>query len=104
MRTATRTHGPACEIGFEPMIREHLFEKRLPTDPLFRWRGGGVSRVEGFSDGVFAVILTLLIAGRLFEIAQSQSTRSDAASRPTSVTWQVSWPLAERNRARDTGS
>lgn len=44
------------------MIREHLFEKRLPTDPLFRWRGGSVSRLEGFSDGVFAVSLTLLIA------------------------------------------
>jgi len=44
------------------MIREHLLERRLPTDPLFRWRGGAVSRLEGFSDGVFAVILALLIA------------------------------------------
>jgi len=43
------------------MIREHLFEKRLPTDPLFRWRGGAVSRIEGFSDGVFAIILALLV-------------------------------------------
>lgn len=44
------------------MIREHLFEKRLPTDPLFRWRGGAVSRLEGFADGVFAVVVALLIA------------------------------------------
>lgn len=44
------------------MIREHLFDKRVPADPLFRWRGGNVSRLEGFSDGVFAVILTLLVA------------------------------------------
>jgi hypothetical protein len=27
----------------------------------FRWRGGGVSRIEGLSDGVFALALTLLI-------------------------------------------
>ena len=25
-------------------IREHLFHKRIPTDPLFRWRGGEASR------------------------------------------------------------
>lgn len=43
------------------MIREHLFEKTVPTDALFRWRGGAVSRLEGLSDGVFAVTLTLLI-------------------------------------------
>lgn len=43
------------------MIREHLFHKRAAADPLFRWRGGEVSRLEAFSDGVFAVTLTLLI-------------------------------------------
>lgn len=43
------------------MIREHLFHKRAPADPLFRWRGGEVSRLEAFSDAVFAVTLTLLI-------------------------------------------
>lgn len=43
------------------MLREHLFHKRAPADPLFRWRGGEVSRVEALSDGVFAVTLTLLI-------------------------------------------
>jgi len=43
------------------MIREHLFHKRAPADPMFRWRGGEVSRVEALSDGVFAVTLTLLV-------------------------------------------
>ena len=43
------------------MIREHLFDKRAPADPLFRWRGGDVSRLEAFSDGIFAVTMTLLI-------------------------------------------
>ena len=43
------------------MIREHLFKKRAPADPLFRWRGGDISRQEGLSDGVFAVTLTLLV-------------------------------------------
>lgn len=43
------------------MIREHLFHKRAAADAKFRWRGGDVSRVEGFSDGVFALTLTLLV-------------------------------------------
>lgn len=43
------------------MIREHLFDRRAPADPMFRWRGGDVSRLEGLSDGVFAVTLTLLV-------------------------------------------
>lgn len=36
----------------------------MPTDRLFRWRGGEVSRLEGFSDGVFAVTTTLLIVSQ----------------------------------------
>ncbi len=43
------------------MIRGHLFHKRVPFDPLFRWRGGDVSRLEGLSDGVFAITLTLIV-------------------------------------------
>ncbi|MEO0649619.1 MAG: TMEM175 family protein [Planctomycetota bacterium] len=43
------------------MLREHLFHKRAAADPMFRWRGGEVSRIEGISDGVFAVTLTLLV-------------------------------------------
>ncbi len=43
------------------MIREHLFHKTNVTDPMFRWRGGEVTRLEGLSDGVFALTLTLLV-------------------------------------------
>ena len=43
------------------MIREHLFVKRAPADPDFRWRGGDVSRIEALSDGVFALTITLLV-------------------------------------------
>ena len=43
------------------MIRQHLFDKRAPADPMFRWRGGDVSRIEGLSDCVFAFALTLIV-------------------------------------------
>jgi len=43
------------------MISEHLFHKRAPADPMFRWRGEAVSRLEALSDGVFALTLALLI-------------------------------------------
>lgn len=61
------------------MIREHVFRSaREGTlgEPHFRWRGGDVSRLEGLSDGVFALALALLIvatsAPRTFsELSQS---------------------------------
>jgi uncharacterized membrane protein len=34
---------------------------RLTGEPDFRWRGGGVTRLEGFSDAVFAFAVTLLV-------------------------------------------
>ena len=43
------------------MIGEHIFKKRGQADPDFRWRGGDISRVEAFSDGVFAITITLLV-------------------------------------------
>jgi len=43
------------------MIREHLFHKRAAADPLFRWRGGDISRIEALSDGVFALTITLIV-------------------------------------------
>ena len=43
------------------MIREHLFSKAIATDKYFRWRGGDVTRLEGFSDAVFGFALTLLV-------------------------------------------
>lgn len=35
--------------------------RRLPGERDFRWRGEDVSRIEGLSDGVFALTLTLLL-------------------------------------------
>ena len=43
------------------MIRDHLFSRPISTDKWFRWRGGEVSRLEGFSDAVFGFALTLLV-------------------------------------------
>jgi uncharacterized membrane protein len=43
------------------MPNENLLPRRLREERFFRWRGGEVSRVEGLSDGVFALSLTLLV-------------------------------------------
>jgi len=68
------------------LIREHLFDKRAPADSMFRWRGGDVSRLEGLSDGVFAVTLTLLVVSldvpnTFYERhCRRQSSREDSAT------------------------
>ncbi len=41
-------------------IRQSAMQ-RLQGEPYFRWRGGDVSRIEGLTDGVFALSLTLLM-------------------------------------------
>lgn len=38
-----------------------MLAKRIGAEPDFRWRGHEVSRIEGLSDGVFAIAVTLLI-------------------------------------------
>jgi uncharacterized membrane protein len=43
------------------MIRERLSETRPIAEENFRWRGGEITRLEGFSDAVFAFALTLLV-------------------------------------------
>ena len=43
------------------MIRKHLEQKLIRSDKDFRWRGSEVSRVEGFTDAVFAFAVTLLV-------------------------------------------
>ena len=43
------------------MIREKLIDKNFGAEKYFRWRGGEVSRLEGFSDSVFAFAVTLLV-------------------------------------------
>ena len=43
------------------MLRKTLAESGLGGERDFRWRGGEVSRIEGFSDAVFAFAVTLLV-------------------------------------------
>lgn len=43
------------------MIRRQLIEAQRSKAVAFRWRGGQVSRIEGFSDAVFGFALTLLV-------------------------------------------
>jgi Endosomal/lysosomal potassium channel TMEM175 len=42
-------------------LRSHLAEKGAGKRDGFRWRGEEISRVEGFSDAVFAFAITLLV-------------------------------------------
>ncbi len=43
------------------MIREHIFSAHAERDGGFRWRSREPSRLEGFSDAVFAFAVTLLV-------------------------------------------
>jgi uncharacterized membrane protein len=43
------------------MIREHLIGSHLAGENDFRWRAGEITRLEGFSDAVFAFAVTLLV-------------------------------------------
>jgi len=43
------------------MLREHLVKKNAGVESSFRWRGGDISRIEGFSDAVFGFAVTLLV-------------------------------------------
>jgi uncharacterized membrane protein len=43
------------------MIREHLLGSHLAGENDFRWRAGEITRLEGFSDAVFAFAVTLLV-------------------------------------------
>lgn len=57
-------------------LREHIFGRRVGADRMFRWRGAEVSRLEGLSDGVFALTITLLVVSvqvpnTFFELWQS---------------------------------
>lgn len=42
-------------------LRERLAEKGVAGRDGFRWRGGEISRIEAFSDAVFAFAVTLLV-------------------------------------------
>lgn len=41
----------------KPLIGQHL----VPGEQRFRWRGGEITRLEGFTDAVFAFAVTLLV-------------------------------------------
>ncbi len=43
------------------MLRAKVAERGLGAGETFRWRGGEITRLEGFSDGVFAFAVTLLV-------------------------------------------
>jgi len=43
------------------VLRKALMQSRRQEVTHFRWRGGDVSRLEGFSDAVFGFALTLLV-------------------------------------------
>lgn len=43
------------------MFRDSISRTSLGKEPGFNWRGGEVSRIEGFSDNVFGFALTLLV-------------------------------------------
>jgi hypothetical protein len=42
-------------------MREFVRGQLVPPERHFRWRGGEISRLEGFSDAVFAFAVTLLV-------------------------------------------
>jgi uncharacterized membrane protein len=42
------------------LIRDHV-QAVIPAEKHFRWRGGEISRLESFSDAVFAFAITLLV-------------------------------------------
>lgn len=42
-------------------LRTHLAARGVGSSAGFRWRGGEVTRLEGFSDAVFAFAVTLLV-------------------------------------------
>jgi len=43
------------------MIREFVGSGLVPPEKHFRWRGGEITRLEGFTDAVFAFAVTLLV-------------------------------------------
>jgi uncharacterized membrane protein len=43
------------------MFRNAAQEHGIGVEKHFRWRGGEITRLEGFSDAVFAFALTLLV-------------------------------------------
>ena len=61
------------------LLPEHVFRSArdgVLGEAMFRWRGGDVSRIEGLSDGVFALALALLIVASSVPRTFSELSRS----------------------------
>jgi uncharacterized membrane protein len=43
------------------MFHDRTGAHLVPPEPYFRWRGGEITRLEGFTDAVFAFAVTLLV-------------------------------------------
>jgi len=43
------------------LIRNYIGKELIPPEKHFRWRGGELTRLEGFTDAVFAFAVTLLV-------------------------------------------
>jgi uncharacterized membrane protein len=43
------------------MVRDLIGTELVPPEKHFRWRGGEITRLEGFTDAVFAFAVTLLV-------------------------------------------
>jgi protein-S-isoprenylcysteine O-methyltransferase Ste14 len=53
------------------MIREFVGAELVPPEKHFRWRRGEITRLEGFTDAVFVLAVTLLIVSS--EVAKTFS-------------------------------
>ena len=66
VRQKSRVEHELRESGFcrklgRPMFRKHLISSQTSGEPGFHWRAAEVTRLEGFTDAVFAFAVTLLV-------------------------------------------
>jgi len=77
-------------------------------DPYFRWRGSSVSRLEAFSDAVFAIVLALLFLRaappetfRDLEVAMKALVPFAASFAIVAYVWVEHWIFARRYDLQD---